>query len=217
MEKNPFVLGIFFLAVGLGGCASFFRSTHSAAPQALPAYAGPKASVAVADFQVKTGKATQKTGVGLRQLLIATLEDSRRFSIVAPQAEAREEENKPADLIISVSLVEFELQSSGGRNGVGSGGGAASGQFGGLLGQALNKARLILDIRILDAANTKSLGATQIKGEAVEPNHDFWGAHNFNADLAVYANTPMEKAIRNCIIESARYIWAVIPKSYYKH
>jgi len=35
--------------------------------------------------------------------------------------------------------------------------------------------------------------------------------------LGAYANTPMEKAIRICIIEAVRYIAQVIPANYYKY
>ncbi|GAI46009.1 unnamed protein product, partial [marine sediment metagenome] len=45
----------------------------------------------------------------------------------------------------------------------------------------------------------------------------FLGGWGLAGGLAVYANTPMEKAIRICIIEAVKYIAGGIPASYYKH
>ena len=43
------------------------------------------------------------------------------------------------------------------------------------------------------------------------------GGWALGAGLGAYANTPMEKAIRICIIEAVRYISQTIPASYYKY
>ena len=48
--------------------------------QALPPYSGPKARITVNEFKIKTDKATEKIGSGLRQMLITALTNSNRFS-----------------------------------------------------------------------------------------------------------------------------------------
>jgi len=95
---------------------------------ALPPYSGPKARVAVADFEVKAAKATGEIGSGLREMLVTALINSNRFSVVERQdlkAVMQEQELaasgaaqsgsgpqrgkiKTADLIISAAVTEFE-------------------------------------------------------------------------------------------------------------
>jgi len=41
------------------------------------------------------------------------------------------------------------------------------------------------------------------------------GGWNLGPALSGYANTPMEKAIRTCIIEAVRYISNSVPEKYY--
>jgi curli biogenesis system outer membrane secretion channel CsgG len=45
----------------------------------------------------------------------------------------------------------------------------------------------------------------------------FLGSWGMGAGLSAYANTPMEKAIRICIIEAVRYISQTIPANFYKY
>jgi curli biogenesis system outer membrane secretion channel CsgG len=128
---------------------------------------------------------------------------------------------KTADLIITAAVTEFEPQASGGRAGIGGGGGVASGILGGLLGAALNKSHMALDIRIIDASTSEVLAATRVQGQASDVSGaimaGFFGGWGLGAGLSVYANTPMEKAIRVCIIEAVRYVAQTIPPTYYKY
>ena len=45
----------------------------------------------------------------------------------------------------------------------------------------------------------------------------FLGSWGLGGGLSMYKNTPMEKAIRICIIEAVKYIAQTIPPSYYKY
>ncbi|MBU0710284.1 MAG: hypothetical protein KJ793_06220, partial [Candidatus Omnitrophica bacterium] len=181
MKKFSIYFYLFFLVFNLTGCASTSTSARidagaGAAP--LPPYSGPKARIAVADFDIKAAKAGSEIGQGLREMLVTALVNSSRFSVVERQAlgAIMQEQNlavsgaadtaesgaqkgklKTAELIISAAVTEFEPQSSGGRAGVGGGGGVSSGVLGGLLGAALNKAHMALDIRIIDASTSEIL------------------------------------------------------------
>jgi curli biogenesis system outer membrane secretion channel CsgG len=175
-------------------------------------------------------------------MLVTALVNSGRFSVVERQAQAavmQEQElsalgavgagnggsqkakNKTADLIITATISEFEPQASGGRAGVGGGGGAGSGVLGGLLGAALNKAHMVLDIRIVDTSTSEVLATRPVQGQASDVagviKGGFFGSLGLAAGLSAYANTPMEKAIRICIIEAVRYISQTIPANYYKY
>jgi curli biogenesis system outer membrane secretion channel CsgG len=207
----------------------------------LPPYSGPKARVAIADFDVKAAKATGEIGSGLREMLITAMVNSNRFSVLERQqlgAVMQEQELsasgaaqqgsgpqrgkiKTADLIITAAVTEFEPAVSGGAAGIGGGGGVASGVLGGLLGAAMNKSHMAMDIRIVDTSTSEVLSSTRVQGEASDVAGGFMmgfmGSWALGGGLGAYANTPMEKAIRICIIEAVRYIAQTIPANYYKY
>ena len=182
------------VTIFLTGCTTLKKivlpSSKAKAPSGitlLPAYVGPKARITIVDFE--TTKAGAEIGLGLRQMLINALIESNRFLVVEVK------ELPLADLIISLAVTEFEPQASGGRAGVGGGGGVGRGLLGGLLGSNVNKAQILLGIRIVDASTSKVLAVTDVKGQAVD----------------------IEKAMRICIIEAARYISKATPAKFYKY
>lgn len=248
MKKILAVVSCFLLIIGLTGCASLdsmmqptAQVDNNAGAAPLPPYSGPKARIAVADFDVKAAKAGGQIGSGLREMLVTALINSSRFSVVERQALAalmKEQELaasgaaqqsnsaqrgkiKTADVIITAAVTEFEPQASGGRAGVGGGGGIGSGILGGLLKAAMNKAHMALDIRIIDTSTSEVLAATRVQGKASDVSGGFMtgflGSWGLGGGLSAYANTPMEKAIRVCIVEAVRYIAQVMPADYYKY
>jgi curli biogenesis system outer membrane secretion channel CsgG len=85
----------------------------------------------------------------------------------------------------------------------------------------MNKSHMALDLRIIDTSTSEVLAATRVQGEARDIaggiGMGFFGSWGLGAGLGGYANTPMEKAIRICIIEAVRYIAQTIPANYYKY
>jgi len=245
MKRTLLVTGYWLLVIGLAGCASLGEPTAcvdtSAGAQPFPPYSGPRARIAVADFDVKAARATYAIGSGLREMLVTALVNSSRFSVLERQALAavmQEQELsasgaaqagggaqrgqiKTADLIISAAVTEFEPQASGGSAGIGGGGGVGSGILGGLLGASMNKAHMALDLRIIDASTSEVLASTRVQGQASDVGGaimaGFLGGWGLGGGLSMYSNTPMEKAIRVCIIEAVRYIMQVVPVNYYKY
>src|SRR3989338_6048690 len=247
--KKVFFVMVSLLVISLAGCASLdvlmqpsAQVENTAGAQPLPPYSGPRARIAVADFDVKAAKAGGEIGTGLREMLVTALINSSRFSVVERQAlgavmqeqelgasgaaqtgdgGAQRGRIKTADLIITAAVTEFEPQASGGRAGIGGGGGVGSGILGGLLGASLNKAHMALDIRIVDASTSEVLAATRVQGQAADISGliggGFLGGWALGGGLSGYANTPMEKAIRVCIIEAVRYISQTIPANFYKY
>ena len=205
--------------------------------QPLPPYSGPKVRIAVADFSVNAPKVTSEISSGLRQMMITALVNSNRFSIVEhrPIKAAVEQEiagndkgkeaglrkDKYADLVITAIITEFQPQASGGRAGVGGGGGIGSGVLGALMGDSLNKAHIALDINLVDVTSSETIAFTRVRGEASDISGiimtEFSGYWALGEGLSAYANTPMEKAIRICIIEAVKYIYAGLPEKYYKY
>jgi curli biogenesis system outer membrane secretion channel CsgG len=128
---------------------------------------------------------------------------------------------KTADIIVTAAVTEFEPRASGGGAGVGGYGSVGAGVLGGLIGGALNKSHMALDIRIVDTSTSEVLAATRVQGQASDIAggimSGFFGSWGLGAGLSAYANTPMEKAIRVCIIEAVKYISQTIPADYYKY
>ena len=246
MKKIIFLVFISALALsGCASLDNMMQPTASvdnnagAAP--LPPYSGPKVRVAVADFEVKAAKAGGEIGTGLREMLVTALVNSNRFSVLERQALSavmKEQELsasgaaeqgtgpqrgkiKTADIIITAAVTEFEPNASGGSAGIGGGGGVGSGFMGALLGGSLNKAHMALDIRIVDASTSEVLASTRVQGQASDVSGaimgGFLGSWGLGAGLGGYANTPMEKAIRICIIEAVRYVSQTIPPTYFKY
>ncbi len=206
------------------GCATLDQLTQpkarvdaNAGASPLPAYSGPKARIAVADFEVKAARSRGEIGSGLREMLITALINSSRFRVVERQVldhvmqeqelaasgaaqqdgSAQRGQIKTADLIITAAVTEFEPEASGGSGGIGGGGGVGSGILGGLLGLSLNKAHMALDLRIIDTSTSEVLAATRVQGQSSDIAGGFVGGFFGNwalgAGLGGYANTPMEK------------------------
>lgn len=214
---------IVLLSLFTAGCA--YVGHHKVGPGselsgiALSPYSGPRAKVIVADFDIKAPKATTEVGLGLREIMVNALVNSNRFLVAPRQTVGPAVQD--ADLIISTAVTEFEPQASGGSAGVGGGGGSNSGAFGGLLGTALNKAHIVLEIRIINASTSEVLSSMRVQGQASEATGsnagngmDNW---SLSSGLSAYANAPMEKAIRVCMIEALHYVGQAVPEQYYKY
>jgi curli biogenesis system outer membrane secretion channel CsgG len=80
---------------------------------------------------------------------------------------------------------------------------------------------MALDIRIIDASTSEVLAATRVQGQASDiaggVGAGFLGSWGLGVGLSGYANTPMEKAIRVCILEAVKYLSLTIPVGYYKY
>ncbi len=175
----------------------------------LSPYSGPKAKITVNDFELKTSGIDARSGLALKEYFISILSGTKRFIIVAPQE---------ADLIISVGVVEFIPESSGGKSGLAGGGSSASSFMGGLLGEALNKANMQLSLRIIDRDTSNVISSRDIQCQAVEnPGKKIKTPHDkaFKAGLSEYAGKPMGKVIYDCLIESGRYIAQNVELNYY--
>jgi curli biogenesis system outer membrane secretion channel CsgG len=239
MKKELFFLVIAAVFMGSASCLAIEPTAQ--VDSTVTAYSGSKARIAVADFDVKAAKATGEIGSGLREMLVTALINSNRFSVVERQvlsAVMQEQELaasgaaqagtaaqrgkiKTADIIITAAVTEFEPQATGGQAGLGGGGGIGKGILGGVLGGALNKAHMALDIRIVDTSTSEILAATRVQGQATDIaggiGVGFLGSWALGGGLSGYANTPMEKAIRTCIVEAVNYISQSVPAGYYKY
>jgi curli biogenesis system outer membrane secretion channel CsgG len=220
VKNAALIISCGFICAGLTGCSflHFKPSADTIGLASLAPYSGPKARISVVDFDIKAAKATIQIGQDVRDMFITTLINSNRFSVIDRQ-QAQDKES--VDLVITASVTEFEPQASGGRAGIGGGGGVGSGSLGGLLGTTLNKAHMGMDITIVDAITSHTLATTHVQGQASDITGAIkggsFGSGGLGSGLSAYANTPMEKAIRICVIEAVRYMSQTIPAGYYKH
>ncbi|MFH0855885.1 MAG: CsgG/HfaB family protein [Candidatus Omnitrophota bacterium] len=219
--KHCLVMGWSLLSLTLAGCAvlnkpvqfvdDFIGSTF------FPAYSGPKASVIVADFEIKTANITAEMNTDLRNMLVEGLNETNRFQVVSSP---KDYPDQGFGLIIAAEVVEFDPLITGGSAGVGGGGSSASGTLGSLLGAVTDKAAITLNIRIVDAASSKVLFSERISGQAVDNGAGHRGLHydeaGLNERLSAYANVPMGEAIHKCIVGAINYIVQKVPAGYYK-
>jgi curli biogenesis system outer membrane secretion channel CsgG len=212
MKKSLKLLSCAAALLLLSGCFSskpYSLSGKASAADLLSPYQGPQAKIAVNDFELKTSGVDPEVSLALKEYLLNVLNSTKRFIIVAPQ---------DADVIISVGIVDFVPENSGGKGGLAGGGSSASSFMGGLLGEVLNKANMQLNLRIIDRATSELINSRDIQSQVIEnpgKKVKFPQDKIFRDGLSDYLGTPMGKVIYDCIMESARYIVQNIPQSYY--
>jgi len=212
MKKKIKLLSALAVFLFLAGC--FSSKPHSLANKSsvgelLSPYQGPQAKIAVNDFELKTSGLDEQVSLALKEYFVNILNSTKRFEIVAPQ---------DADLIISVGIVEFIPENSGGKSGLAGGGSSASSFMGGLLGEVQNKANMQLSLRIIDRATSQVLSSRDIQSQVAEnpgKKIKFPQDKVFRAGLSDYIGTPMGKVIYDCIVESGLYIIQNVPQDYY--
>ena len=195
-----------------------------------------KATVAVGDFQVKASQANQYIGDGLREMLLTALHNSGRFIVVeridiqgiaAEQALSRSSMARPdmaipvaqmevADVMVYGAVTEFEGEASGSDFQLGiptvpftaSGGGKTS--------------HMAIDVRVVDVRSGRLLLARRITGSADSSKGSFGATptvsgHALPFSFGAFRNTPMEKAIRDAVIQATQYVANNLPSAYFRH
>jgi curli biogenesis system outer membrane secretion channel CsgG len=199
-------------------------------------YDGPKARIAVGDFQVKAAGANQVIGDGLREMLVTTLFSTNRFIVLERQAiqdvlleqdlGASGRVARPtaapmgrlegAELYVYGVVSEFQMGSSGMGISIGVPNIPLS------LGGGVQNAHMAIDLRLVDTATGRILFATRVVGKASDyaatVGTAFGGGSSYMpVSLSTYQNTPMEKAIRVCIEQAVAYLCSQTPGNYYHY
>jgi curli biogenesis system outer membrane secretion channel CsgG len=230
------IIVCFLCAAGLTGCASMREPSaqvdNNAGTVPLPPYSGPKARIAVADFDIKAAKAHRSIGTGLREMLITSLVERQALKAAMQEQELaasgaaapggpQRRKLKTADLIITAAVTEFEPHSVGSNAGIIGGSSIEALLIGGIIAGSMNKAHMALDIRVIDASTSEILTSTRVQGKASDFAGGFgiavFGVGALGPGLGGYVNTPMEKAIRVCIIEAVKYVAMTVPANYFKY
>lgn len=198
-------------------------------------YNGPKARIAVGDFQVKASGATNQIGDGLREMLLTALFNSNRFIVLERQAvqdvileqdlgasgrvkratAAPIGQLEGAEILVYGVVSEFKTGASGG--GLSLGLSKLPLRFGG----GLSNAHMAIDLRAVDTSTGRILFATRVEGKASDYNMRLGtviggGSGRMPIGLGGYSNTPMEKAIRVTIDTAVDYLATRMPTQYFR-
>lgn len=204
-------------------------------------YHGPKAAIAVADFEDKTVGTNQYRpayGRGMADMLVTSLFNTNRFIVLEREkldAVIREQdmgatgrfrqdtaapigELEGAQLLVMAAVTGFEPGTAGTR--------ASGRQRGGILGDSrigalaggFQRSHLAIDLRIVDTATGRVLAATNVEGSA--RSYDLGGSvlgTQASGALSTFARTPMEQAIRRVIDTAVVFIATQTPEDFYRH
>jgi len=235
-------LAIAFLAMtGLTACASASITSSGGqdiASAQMEAYNGPKARIAVADFEDKmssSGQYRAEYGRGMSDMLTNALFQSNRYIVLereklqAVMAEqnlgasgrVKKETAAPigeiegAELMVTAAVTGFDPGASGGG---GSLGGYPGANLLGAVTGAFQKAHVAMDLRVIDTRTSRVLAATSVEGSATSFSGGgmaLGGA--MGGGLGGFAKTPMETAIRKMIGVAVKFIADQTPQSYYHY
>ena len=238
MNKVNFILAS-LMAAGLISCASAKVTSSGGqdiASAQMESYNGPKARVAVADFEDKMSSSGQykgEYGRGMSDMLTTALFQSNRYIVlerekieailaeqnfgmsgrVKKETAAKIGEIEGADLMITAAITGFDPGAAGGGGGLG----GLLGEGLGAIAGAFKKAHVAMDIRVIDTNTGRILAATSVAGSATA----FGGGGIFlggamGGGLGGFSKTPMETAIRQMIGEAVKFIVAQTPQEFYR-
>jgi curli biogenesis system outer membrane secretion channel CsgG len=226
-------IGILFLAAGHFGLFGFFSITL--ASEEIPigsAYQGPKCVIVVGDFSVQVRDAPQEIGDGLREMFQTALFDSNYFIVVDrsdtagisaeqllsesfisnPDAILKQGQMYPAGILVYGAVTTLEGGGLGLRLKVP--GSPVK------LGVAYHKAKVTIDIRVIDSSSgcviaSQSICGTALSGRCMVGTSGIKTA--LPMTLEMVKNTPLELAIRDCIYRAVISLCKTIPQPLFKH
>jgi curli biogenesis system outer membrane secretion channel CsgG len=207
-------------------------------------YNGPKARIAVAEFQDKTAKGSgggggwmsmfgmnfRQIGDGMGDMLTTALFNTSRFivlerekldNVLAEQdlgASGRIKRGTEAKIgeVYGADLIitASVTEFDGSKQGVGGG----TRVLGVNIAGGVKKAHIAIDLRVIDANTSQIVAATTVVGDA--KSFAAGGATRIGAlpvALGGFSKTPIEQAIRVCIQAAVDHIVSKTPQNYYRH
>ena len=197
---------------------------------------GPKARIAVGDFQVKAAGATVAIGDGLREMLLTALFDSNRFIVIErqaiedvmleqdlgasgrvnPQTAAPIGQLEGAELLVYGVVSEFDMGTSGGALGFAIP--SVPFRFGG----GVKNAHVAIDLRIAETSTGRVLYAGRVEGRTSDYDASIGtriggGRSRVPVALSAYKGTPMEKAVRSCIDAAVAHVATRTPSQFFRY
>lgn len=253
LNRRSYLLSfIGFALVTLVGCVDSGVRTNvtgsggpGMAEARAEAYDGPKARIAVARFEDKTGASSRwwnpQLGDGMADQLTTALFQTNRFIVlerggglddvlseqdfgasgrVRGDTAAAIGEIEGAELLVVAAVTELSGNTGGTRGSVRTGNRALD-FAGGLMG-GRQTSHMAIDLRIVDATTSRVIAATSVEGTATDwdmaGNAMRYGANvDLGGALSGWKNTPLEKALRAVINEAVDYVVTQTPQRFYRH
>lgn len=242
--KRLHIILVCFAMVGLMACASSKVTSSGGQDMVsaqMEAYDGPKARIAVADFEDKMSSSGQyrgEYGRGMSDMLTTALFHTNRYivlerekiqavivegilgasGLVKKETAAAIGEIEGAELLITAAITGFDPGAAGGEGILGGILGRDIGsKLGGLTG-GFKKAHVAMDLRVIDTRTARVIAATSVEGSA--RSFSLGGTItglSMGSGLSGFSKTPMEAAIRDMIGKSVEYIVAQTPQTYYHY
>ena len=248
MKKFPWFLTLAAVAIWLSSCAPTATVTSTGGPSIAEAqaerYDGPKARLAVGEFQDKTAKGGwtggwfgmyglewRQIGEGMRDMLTTALFNSNRYivlereqlgEVLAEQdlgatGRVKKGTEAPIGEIYGAELLitASVTEFEGSTKGVGGG----TRILGVRVGGGVKKGHVAIDIRIIDTKTSQIVAATSVEGKSTSfgVEGSTWVGGSLPVSLGGFSKTPVEKAIRVCIQKAVEYIVSRTPAEYYRH
>ena len=248
MKKLACFVALMAAAIWLSSCAPTATVTSTGGPSISQAqaerYDGPKARLAVGEFQDKTAKGGwtggwfgmyglqwRQIGDGMRDMLTTALFNSNRYIVLEREqlGEVMREQDlgatgrvkkgteAPIGEIYGAELMitAAVTEFEGGAKGIGGG----TKILGVRVGGGVKKGHVAIDIRIIDAKTSQIVAATSVEGDSTSfgAQGSTWVGSSLPVSLGGFSKTPVEKAIRVCIQKAVEYIVSQTPAEYYRH
>ncbi len=247
MKKFLVLTAFVALVIWTYSCAPTAKVTSTGGPSISEAqaerYDGPKARIAVGEFQDKTAKGGwsggwmgmfgmgwPQIGDGMRDMLTTALFNTNRYIVL--EREQLDEVLKEQDLgdsgrvkkgteapigeIYGAELLITAAVTEFEGSAKGAGGGTRI--LGVTLGGGVKKGHVAIDLRIIDTKTSQIVFATTVEGDSTSVA--LGGATRVGSlpvALGGFSKTPIEKAIRVCIEKAVEYIVSQTPAEYYRH
>ena len=240
------LMGLLILATGCelpagnakvrGGSGPDIQSAQS------EAYNGPKARVAVTDFEDKIGGQGRgywlpAYGTGLRDMLTTELFQTNRYivlereqlkAVLAEQdlgasGRMKRETAAPigelegAEILVKAAVTGFQPGTSGGGAKAGNLFGSAGNMLDTVAG-SFDRATIAMDLRLIDTRTGRVLSATSVEGSATSIGGSASGSVlNRYGSLSGFAKTPMERAMRECMEKAVEWVVSKTPQTYFHY
>jgi curli biogenesis system outer membrane secretion channel CsgG len=246
MKKLIIFAGLTALIVWTTCCAPTATVTSGGGPDIAEAqaerYDGPKARLAVGNFEDKTasgsissywmgnyGIAWKQIGDGMRNMLTTALFNTNRYIVLereqlnevlkeqdlAAEGRIKKGTEAPVGEIYGADLIitAAVTEFTGDTKGLK----GETKVLGVNVGGGVGKAHMALDIRIIDAKTSQIVASASVEGSASNVGLSGQGdVGPLPVSLSGFSNTPVEKAIRVCIQKATEYVVSKTPKEYYR-
>ncbi|MCD6250525.1 MAG: OmpA family protein [candidate division Zixibacteria bacterium] len=202
-------------------------------------YQGDKARIMVGTFKSKASDCDYGMAAAIGEMLSTALVNTDKFVVLASheevgelaeeiefaQSEYAEAGQGPdkglmesADLLVTGAITSFEPNASGGGGMLG---GLKKKAFGSV-GVSSNKAKIAMELKLIDIRTRRILKSKTIKAESKQWSADMTGGGwtediSMDGALGVYSNEPMEEAIRAVLAKAVERIAKEVPKEYYRY